>query len=162
MATIDPTTLPYRPCAGIVLINSEGLIWSGRRLDTETRAPKAWQMPQGGIDKGEDPQAAAFREMEEEIGTARASLIKAAQDWLNYDLPSDLLGRAWKGKYRGQKMMWFALRFEGSDEDVNIETDDPEFSEWKWMTSEELLACTVDFKKEVYLQVFEEFSDLIR
>lgn len=161
MAATDPTDLPYRPCAGIVLINSEGLIWAGRRLDSETRAPNAWQMPQGGIDKGEDPEAAAFREMEEEIGTRNARLLKASEGWLKYDLPTDLLGYVWKGKYRGQKQKWFALSYEGTDNDINIQTEDPEFSEWKWMSASELLTCTVEFKRDVYVQVFKEFQELI-
>lgn len=157
----DFSSLPYRPCAGIVLINREGLVFSGKRLDVETLAPGAWQMPQGGIDKGEDPTAAAFREMEEEIGTSKARLLATTADWLTYDLPSELLGRAWKGRYKGQKQLWFALAFEGDDDDINIETDHPEFAEWRWMKAADLLTCAVDFKRAVYEQVFDEFGDLL-
>lgn len=157
----DFSELPYRPCAGIVLINKDGLVFAGRRLDSKSAAADAWQMPQGGIDEGEDPEAAAWREMLEEIGTDKARLSGVTENWISYDLPDHLLGKVWKGRYRGQQQKWFAFHFEGNDADINIETEDPEFSTWQWMKAEELLACTVTFKHSVYEQVFEAFGDFL-
>lgn len=160
--TIDPDSLPYRPCAGICLINSDGLIFAGRRIDGGEARGHLWQMPQGGIDEGEAPGVAALREMEEEIGTRKASLLAEAPDWIPYDLPPELLGKVWKGKYRGQKQKWFAFRFEGVDADISIETQHPEFSTWAWMTAEDLLAETVPFKRDVYTRVFDEFAAFLK
>lgn len=159
---IDPDSLPYRPCAGILLLNTQGLVFSGRRLDGGETRGNLWQMPQGGIDEGEAPDAAAWREMEEEIGTRKATLLGEVEDWINYDLPLELLGKVWKGRYRGQKQKWFAFRFEGVDGDINIETEHPEFSEWQWMPASDLMSETVPFKRDVYTRVFEEFSEFLK
>ena len=158
----DFTNLPYRPCAGILLINGDGLVFSGRRIGSHETRSQAWQMPQGGIDEGESAGAAAMREMEEEVGTSAARLLGEMEEWLTYDLPADLLGKAWKGRYRGQKQKWFAFAFEGADSEINIETEHPEFAEWQWMRASDLLERTVAFKRGVYTRVFEEFSDLLQ
>lgn len=148
--------LPYRPCAGVTLINRDGLIFAGRRIDTT--AP-AWQMPQGGIDDDEAPATAALRELWEETGIAEDLVepLSEAPDWITYDLPPELLGKVWKGRYRGQKQRWFLLRFLGSDDQVNIATQHPEFSEWRWIGAEEMLGAIVPFKRAVYEQVITAF-----
>lgn len=153
---IDPSTLPYRPCVGVTLINPQGLIFVGRRLDAKE---EAWQMPQGGIDAGEKPRAAALRELAEETGipAGAASFLAKTHHWLTYDLPPDLLGKVWGGKYRGQRQKWFLYRFTGTDDQVNLAQDHPEFSEWRWMTAEQMLASIVPFKREVYEQVIAAF-----
>lgn len=149
--------LPYRLGVGIVLFNDQGLVFAARRIDTDH---DAWQMPQGGIDKGEEPKAAALRELEEETGTAKAEIIAETSDWFSYDLPDDLMGKVWKGKYRGQKQKWFALRFTGSDTDINIATEHPEFCDWTWMPLTELVDRIVPFKRELYRAVAAEFVPL--
>ena len=136
-------------------------MFSGRRIDGGETHGNLWQLPQGGIDEGESPEVAAWREMEEEIGTRAARLLGEAGGWLTYDLPPELLGKVWKGRYRGQKQKWFAFQFEGRDVDINIETEHPEFSEWQWMRARALLQRTVAFKRDVYERVFEEFADLL-
>lgn len=146
--------LPYRPCVGICLFNQQGQVFVAERIDT----PDAWQMPQGGIDKGEDPTEAAFRELEEEIGTNKASLITRTDDWLYYDLPDHLIGKVWKGKYRGQKQIWYALRFEGSDDDIDIKTKHPEFSRWKWVELDQIVDLIVPFKRELYQEIVLQFK----
>lgn len=156
--TIDKTTLPYRPCAGIMMHNDEGQIFVARRLDMRS---EAWQMPQGGIDEGEDAQEAALRELEEEIGTAKAEIVAQSQQWHHYDLPDHLIGQLWKGRYRGQKQRWFLLRFTGKDCDINLETDHPEFSAWRWAPLKDLPSLIVPFKRDLYKQVIEEFGPLI-
>jgi putative (di)nucleoside polyphosphate hydrolase len=148
---------PYRPGVGIVLFNPQGLVWVGRRNDV---AQEAWQFPQGGIDKGEDPLQAALREMEEEIGTNKAELLGQSSDWIAYDLPEDLVDRAWGGKYRGQKQMWYAFRFLGRDADIVIETKHPEFAEWRWMALAEVPGKIVEFKRGLYDRVTAEFLPL--
>lgn len=148
--------LPYRRGAGVVLINPEGLIFAGRRRDTD--AP-AWQMPQGGIDAGEAPAEAALRELWEETGVT-ASLVEPlaeAPGWIRYDLPTELLGKVWKGRYRGQEQRWFLYRFLGRDADVNIATEHPEFSDWRWIGAEEMLASIVPFKRALYSEVIAAF-----
>jgi putative (di)nucleoside polyphosphate hydrolase len=150
-------TLPYRPCVGMMLINRAGLVFVARRIDTLV---EAWQMPQGGIDEGEDPRVAALRELEEEIGTTKAEIMAESRDWLSYDLPEHLVPQLWGGKYRGQKQKWFALRFLGEDSDINIETKHPEFSQWKWVTPAEVPELIVPFKRELYQAVVGEFSSL--
>ena len=150
--------LPYRPCVGIVLINAEGRIFAGQRLDNPT---PAWQMPQGGIDDGEKPKEAALRELWEETGVT-ADLVEEiakTEDWVTYDLPSEMVGKIWKGRYRGQKQKWFLLRFNGTDAQVNIATEHPEFSQWDWKTPQELLDSIVPFKRAVYAEVFAAFKD---
>jgi len=149
--------LPYRPCVGIALLNRGGLVFVGRRIDT---AADAWQMPQGGIDPGEVPEKAALRELEEEIGTRHVELLSQAQDWLYYDLPDELLGKVWDGRYRGQKQLWFAAQFLGRDADISIDTPHPEFSAWKWVEMERLPDLAISFKRDVYVSVFNQFAAL--
>ena len=153
--------LPYRPCAGIVLLNNDNLIFCAQRIDAIGDAKSAWQMPQGGINKNEAPRAAALRELEEEIGTNKAEIIAEMEEWVTYDLPDHLLGKALRGKYRGQRQKWFAMRFLGEDQDINLETAEPEFHAWKWITPEELLATIVEFKFDVYNQVVKAFSGIL-
>ena len=149
--------LPYRPCAGVVLVNADGLIFTGERVDT----PGAWQMPQGGIDKGESPETAALRELEEETGLPVSAVIVEAEhpDWVLYDLPPHLMGKMWKGKYRGQKQKWFLLRFNGSDDEIDITRDHEEFSRWRWSTPDQVLSDIVPFKRTVYKQVIGAFRE---
>ena len=142
----------------MVLLDGGGKIFAAQRIDM----PGSWQMPQGGIDKGESPRDAALRELAEEIGTARAEILAETRDWLTYDLPPELLGKALKGRYRGQKQKWFAMRFTGTDAEIDIAgVDHPEFDAWRWMTPGDVLAAIVPFKRDVYDAVFAEFADLI-
>lgn len=154
--TIDPDTLPYRPCVGVVLINASGEIFAGQRLDA---VQPAWQMPQGGIDDGEKPRDAALRELWEETGVTadKVEFIAKTSDWVTYDLPTDLLGRVWGGKYRGQRQKWFLFRFTGTDADIRIDSEHPEFSRWRWIGASELIASIVPFKRTVYESVLAEF-----
>ena len=148
-------SLPYRLNVGIVLTNSDGKIFAGKRI----KGPgDAWQMPQGGIDKGEDPLQAAFRELEEETGVKKSDVdfVSQTSDWLSYDLPDEIARTIWGGKYRGQKQKWFLFKFNGEDAQINIAAKDAEFSEWKWLYPKELIDCIVPFKKEVYRDVFLE------
>ncbi|WP_207477891.1 RNA pyrophosphohydrolase [Arenibaculum pallidiluteum] len=149
--------LPYRPCVGIMLANDEGLVFVGRRKDT----PEAWQMPQGGIDPGETPGQAALRELEEEIGTARAEILAETQGWLRYDLPPDLLGKVWGGRWRGQEQKWVLCRFTGRDADVNLATAHPEFDAWRWVRPEETVELIVPFKRDIYRAVVAELAPRI-
>lgn len=153
---MDPATLPYRDCAGVMLINAEGLIFTGERLDTAG----AWQMPQGGIDEGESPQAAAFRELEEETGVSRSAveLIAESPNWLTYDLPPHLLGKSWGGKYRGQRQKWFLMRLTDADSCIDIDTAHPEFSRWRWCDKTALINDIVAFKKPLYAQILDSFK----
>lgn len=152
----DYSNLPYRPCAGVVMINAQGLVFAGQRIDNPT---PAWQMPQGGIDDGEKPKQAALRELWEETGVTADLVEKIAKskDWVTYDLPDELLGKIWHGRYRGQKQKWFLFRFLGQDSDVNIVTEHPEFSVWAWKKPEEIVEGIVPFKRAVYSRVFDEF-----
>jgi putative (di)nucleoside polyphosphate hydrolase len=154
---LRPEDLPYRPCVGIMLINGEGLVFVGRRID---QTVEGWQMPQGGIDLGEDPKTAALRELKEEIGTNKAALLREMDGWLTYDLPPHLVGVALKGRYRGQRQKWLAMRFIGKDGDIDVATDEPEFAEWKWLAMEALPRMIVPFKRDTYARVIEAFRDL--
>ena len=156
----DPTSLPYRPCAGIMLLNREGKVFVGQRLDSTL---EAWQMPQGGIDPGEDETEAALRELWEETGVARESveLVAIAPEELWYDLPEEMVGVIWKGKWRGQRQRWFLFRFLGTDAEVNIETAEPEFRAWRWSNPADLPELIVPFKRELYRQVLAAFQDHI-
>ena len=146
----------YRPCVGIFLLNRDRRVFVGQRLDT----PDAWQMPQGGIDPGEDPAAAGLREMHEEIGTDRASLIRESRVWRAYDLPAEIAGRIWGGQYRGQTQKWLAFAFEGEDADIRLDASHPEFSTWRWVEPAMLGLLIVPFKRPVYLSVVAEFRPL--
>ena len=150
---------PYRPCVGICLVNDDGLIFAGKRIDNRS---EAWQMPQGGIDEGEDAVTACFREMAEEIVTDNAELVAEYPDWLDYDIPEPLANKLWHGTYRGQSQKWMLLRYRGADSDINIETDIPEFESWQWMAPEQLVQLAVPFKKDVYQALMAEFSKLFQ
>jgi len=155
--TLEYKIRPYRPCVGIFLLNSDNHIFAGQRIDNHL---EAWQMPQGGIDEGEDVQTACFREMKEEIGTEKARILAIHPDWLNYDIPETLANKLWQRKYRGQTQKWIALRFEGSDLDINIHTQIPEFINWRWVKPSELSSLAAPFKQDVYDSVLNEFSPL--
>lgn len=150
----DVSALPYRLGVGVMLLNRAGLVFVGRRIDM----PDAWQMPQGGIDPGEDPRAAALRELEEEIGTANALILAESRDWLTYELPAHLAGRAWGGRYRGQKQKWFAARFLGTDAEIDLGTAHPEFDAWRWVPPAEVERLIVPFKRGLYSRVVAEFA----
>ena len=149
--------LPYRPCVGVMLMNAEGHIFVGQRKD---RFEEAWQMPQGGVEKGEAPREAALRELWEETGVTAdlVEILAESAQWLPYDLPTDLVPQIWKGRYRGQEQKWFLMRFDGTDEQVNIETEHPEFSTWRWQDPAHLVERIVPFKRAVYEKVVEEFT----
>ncbi|MEX3011642.1 RNA pyrophosphohydrolase [Hoeflea sp. TYP-13] len=160
--------LPYRPCVGIAVFNRRGLVWTGRRIHEKkgelTNSGHLWQMPQGGIDKGEEPLVAARRELLEETGIRSVSLLEEAPEWINYDLPEDLIGIALKGKYRGQTQRWFAFRFEGDESEIAINPPPgghkAEFDDWKWRPIGEVPDLIVPFKRGVYEQVVAAFSHL--
>ncbi len=148
--------LPYRPNVGVMMIDGRGLIFAAQRLDS---AVPAWQMPQGGIDADEDPRAAALRELREETGVppALVQVLAETPDWLTYDLPHEIVPRIWKGRYRGQKQKWFLLRYLGRDEQIDLAQDHPEFSEWRWIAADEMIAAIVPFKRAIYEQVVTAF-----
>lgn len=148
--------LPYRPCVGVMVVNGAGQVWAGKRIDNPG---DAWQMPQGGIDPGEDPRDAALRELVEEtsIPADAVEVLGETDGWLPYDLPHDLVPKLWKGRFRGQEQKWFLLRFTGDDSLVRIDTDDPEFSHWAWMEPGELVEKIVPFKRGIYDAVFAAF-----
>ena len=162
------TELPYRPNVGAVLFNPQGLVFVARRADLPNAegAPGGWQLPQGGIDEGEDPRVAVLRELEEEIGTGKATIIGEHPEWLTYDLPPDLLGIAWRGRYRGQRQRWFALRFTGQDTDIRLDLDPhPEFDAWHWIELKKLPAIAVAFKRPIYeilARSFARFAQPVR
>jgi putative (di)nucleoside polyphosphate hydrolase len=160
--------LPYRPCVGIMVLNREGLVWAGRRIAEGNSeydgSPQLWQMPQGGIDKGEDPLPAAYRELYEETGMRSVTLLAESGGWINYDLPAHLIGIGLKGKYRGQTQRWFAFRFEGDESEIAINPPPgghhAEFDSWEWKPMRELPKLIVPFKRAVYDQVVAEFAHL--
>lgn len=158
---VDPTLLPYRPCAGVMLVNRENRVFVGRRIDM--RIGEAWQMPQGGIDEGEDARTAALRELGEEAGIAPhlAEIVAESRRELTYDLPPELIGKVWKGRYRGQRQRWFLVRFLGEDADIDIATEHPEFEAWKWIDPRELPMVIVPFKQQLYRDILAEFGPLV-
>ncbi len=159
LAATEEDMAHYRPCAGVLMLNASGRIWVGERNDM----PGAWQMPQGGIDPGEDPRTAALRELEEETGTAHVEVLAEAPEWLKYDLPGDLQKRAWKGKWRGQRQKWFAVRFLGQDAEIDIlGVDKPEFARWRWVHVDDVPSLIVDFKRPVYEAVIEAFRPVLK
>lgn len=154
--------LPYRPCVGVMLVNSAGRVFVGKRIDNKEM--DAWQMPQGGIDDGEDLHAAALRELQEETGVSShlVTIIAETRDELLYDLPDFLMGKMWGGKFRGQRQKWLLMRFAGDDADIDLNAHEhAEFEAWRWVEPEQVPELIVPFKKRVYRQVVEEFRDLI-
>ena len=158
MTEDDILALPYRPCVGLMVVNPTGKVWAGRRIDN---AADAWQMPQGGVDPGEDPRAAALRELGEEtsIPADAVEILAETRDWIPYDLPHDLVPKLWKGRYRGQEQKWFLMRFLGQDSHINIETEEPEFDRWAWLYPSEIYEKIVPFKRATYAEVFDQFSE---
>jgi len=158
--------LPYRPCVGITLINADGLVFIGRRASGPEHidATHVWQMPQGGVDPGEDTWAAARRELREETNVRSVEKLAEIDDWLTYDIPRTIAGRAWKGRYRGQKQKWFAMRFTGKDDEINVKSPaghKQEFIAWRWEPMQNLPELIVPFKRPVYERVVKEFSRLV-
>lgn len=168
MAKKDFSKLPYRPCVGVTLFNKGGLVWVGRRIDAPGEAEGLgawWQMPQGGVDEGEELYDAALRELYEETNIRSARKIGELKDWLFYDLPPELLGKAWGGRYRGQRQKWLALRFEGKESEIDIHhpgggKHKPEFMDWRWERLERLPELIVPFKRVVYEEVAKGFAKL--
>jgi putative (di)nucleoside polyphosphate hydrolase len=161
--TTQPNELPYRPCVGVMLINGAGLVWIGRRagLRAESGSGFAWQMPQGGIDGDEHPRKAALRELWEETGVHSVAVIAESATWLSYDLPAELLGKSFKGRYRGQSQKWFAMRFWGDDSEISIEPragHTQEFDAWRWAPLAELPGLIVPFKRGIYEALVAEFA----
>jgi putative (di)nucleoside polyphosphate hydrolase len=154
----------YRPCVGVMLLNKQGYVWIGRRFEKQNDegVGKWWQMPQGGIDEGEDPKTAVLRELTEETGITSARVVAEAEKWFTYDLPQHLIGKSWKGKYRGQKQKWFALEFLGEDTEINLKPpgQKQEFDEWRWAKMDEMLDLIIPFKREVYVDVIASFRHL--
>jgi putative (di)nucleoside polyphosphate hydrolase len=152
-------SLPYRKGVGVLLLNAQNRVFAARRIDM---IAEAWQMPQGGIDDGEDPEKAAFRELEEETGVRKrdVTLIARSRGWLRYDLPAELVPMLWKGHYRGQEQLWFAMQLTAQESAINIHTEHPEFSEWKWVHIQELPSLIVPFKRPLYEQIISEFGHL--
>jgi putative (di)nucleoside polyphosphate hydrolase len=161
-------SLPYRPCAGMMVLNSAGLVFIGRRTEgpEHLNGTHAWQMPQGGIDKGEDPYEAALRELHEETNIRSVQKLGEISGWLKYDLPGNVVKKAWGGKYRGQKQKWYALRFTGKESEIDVANPagghDPEFVEWRWVAIRELPELVIPFKRPTYERVVKEFERFVR
>ena len=155
----DFSDLPYRPGVGMMVLSPEGLVFVARRIDMPS---EAWQMPQGGIDEGETPEQAAIREFREEVGTDKVEIIAESERWLSYDLPEELLPRLWGGRFRGQNQKWFVVRFTGTDDDINIATEHPEFLDWKWVELETIPDLIVPFKRRLYQDLVAEFGAIVR
>ena len=162
-------SLPYRPCVGAMVLNRQGLVFVGRRIDgpEHVDAHHAWQMPQGGVDKGEDPWPATLRELYEETNIRSVEKVGEIDEWLSYDIPREIVGQAWKGKYRGQKQKWYALAFTGDDSEIDIAhpgggSHKPEFIDWRWEKVSNLPGLIIPFKRDVYERVVREFSRLAK
>lgn len=151
--------LPYRPCVGIMLVNEDDQVFVARRIDMPS---VAWQMPQGGIDDGETPREAALRELEEEIGTRKAEVLAESEQWRAYDLPPQLKGKIWGGRFGGQTQKWLLMRFAGRDEDIDLNTENPEFLAWKWVEPARVPELIVPFKRAVYHEVLDEFLPILQ
>jgi putative (di)nucleoside polyphosphate hydrolase len=168
MTTPDIAALPYRPCVGIALFNKAGRVWIGMRSEAEAEGEGKghwWQMPQGGLDTGEDPYEAALRELYEETSVESVSFIREAPGWFTYDLPPELVAVSWKGRYRGQKQKWFALRFEGKESEIDVlhpggGRHSAEFTRWRWEKLDRLPDLIVPFKRGVYAEVVHAFADI--
>lgn len=159
MPTIDREKLAYRKCVGVMLLNEKGEVFVGQRIDNKA---DAWQMPQGGVDEGEDIETAAKRELKEEIGTCNIEIIAKASNWYSYDIPDFLIPKFWSGKYRGQTQMWFLAKFSGDDSEININTEHPEFRKWQWATPDILPNIVVTFKRDLYMALLIEFKDYLK
>ncbi len=154
----DQEELPFRHGVGMMILNKDGHIFVGKRVESKF---EAWQMPQGGILTGETPSRAVFREMKEEIGCDCGKIIAETKKWYSYNIPDFLISKLWSGQYKGQKQKWFLLEFTGSDDDINVNTETPEFREWRWVPKEEILDIIVPFKKRLYVAVLNEFENLL-
>jgi len=158
MSANKSKNLPLRLGVGIVLLNSDNKVFVGKRIDNPVNF---WQLPQGGVDKNENLMCAANRELKEETSVESVKLIKEIDNWLTYELPKDLLGKIWKGKYRGQKQKWFIMRFLGNEKEINVKTKNPEFKDWKWIDINQLLDVVVRFKFDVYKSIINELNILL-
>lgn len=152
-------SLPYRVGVGLMILNRAKNIFVAKRVDSKM---DVWQMPQGGMHVGETPSTAAMREMREEIGCNNASIVAESKKWYCYDIPPNMASKLWSGEYKGQKQKWFLINFEGLDQDINLNTHNPEFSQWKWVPQDQLIRITIPFKKKLYYSILEEFKDYLK